>query len=245
VGIGFSTAKSLMSIEGEERTNYISKIIARCPTKGSGTDSFHSQFVLSIHEALRDPGYENRKVKRAIGAKLEDAAKIFFRNGSYEDGQRALELAATLHPEFAHRYFATLGNLFLEATNVEDAHESYLKSLARDNTNWMALLGESVICLDHGDIERAFELVETGIARYSTEKRLWNQKAVLLRRIGKLEEALAAINFTLHLDQRYLDALENKFILLRNLGRFSEADAVRSLVNEIERESLGAIDSKR
>jgi tetratricopeptide (TPR) repeat protein len=237
VGLGFGTAKKLTVAIGKEPFTLISRIVARCPSIDK-RNNFHTEFVLSVQQALNNPGYENRKIKQTLGSRMQEAGKLLFGQGKYEDGKRSLDLAAKLYPEGTDAYLATLGNLYLGSGNLADAHEAFVKSLKKNSRNWESILGESVIESIKGNPYGALELVNSGLMVHSQQKQLWNQKGVVLMQMGQVEQALEAVNQALDCDVNYLAALRNKLLILNNLDLRNEARKIQIAIDAIEQQVL-------
>ncbi|HEX8495295.1 MAG TPA: hypothetical protein VF658_20960 [Pyrinomonadaceae bacterium] len=237
VGLGFGTAKKLASVIGRELFNLISTTAARCPDIYKDK-KFHADLVLSVHHAFKDAGYENRKLKQTLADKMQEAGKILFDQGRFEEGRHALELAAKLHPELTDTYLATLGHLYLGSRNFEDAHDAFVRSLEKNSRNWVSLLGESVIESIKGNPQRALEMIGEGLLLNPYQKQLWNQKGVVLMQIGQVEQALVAIDRALDIDEHYLGALRNKLQILNNLDLFDQARSIQITIETIEQQVL-------
>jgi tetratricopeptide (TPR) repeat protein len=233
VGLGFGIAKKLIAAIGKEPFNLISRTAAQCPSIDKHTD-FHTDLVLSVQQALRNTGYENRKLKQTLGDGMQKASKILFDEGRYEDAKQASDLATKLYPERADAYLATLGNLYLRSGNLDDAHEVFIMSLEKNGRNWESILGESVIESVKGNSQRALELINSSLIVHPQQKQLWNQKAVVLIQIGQVEQALEAINQALNSDARYLAALRTKLLVLNNLDLLDEARIIQIVIETIE-----------
>jgi tetratricopeptide (TPR) repeat protein len=71
--------------------------------------------------------------------------------------------------------------------------------------------------------DEALHIFERVLEANPTIPEAWNNKGVVLFRLGKAEEALACYDRTLSIDPENMEALRNKGFVLRGLGRLEEA----------------------
>lgn len=74
-----------------------------------------------------------------------------------------------------------------------------------------------------GQHQEALDLINEVLARKPDEAKYWNQKSIVLFRLERYNEALAAAGKALDLEGNYLDAWINKGIVLAHLGHEQEA----------------------
>ncbi len=71
--------------------------------------------------------------------------------------------------------------------------------------------------------DEALHIFESVLEANPTIPEAWNNKGVVLFRLGRAEEALDCYDRTLSIDSDNMEALRNKGFVLRGLGRLEEA----------------------
>jgi tetratricopeptide (TPR) repeat protein len=93
---------------------------------------------------------------------------------------------------------------------------------ADDITDVRVLLGRAQLARDLGLLDRALELLDRAIAQGGTHVHL-AEKSNILARLGRLDEALAAVELALVRDPYFFPCWAQKIDVLRKLGRMDDA----------------------
>ncbi len=96
----------------------------------------------------------------------------------------------------------------------------------RDN-NWFITNDNKVLC-SVCDVTKDFDADEV-----DDDSNAWYNKGVALRKLGRYEEALQAIDKALKLKPDDFDAWYNKCVALRKLGRYKEAQIAFKKASEL------------
>lgn len=86
----------------------------------------------------------------------------------------------------------------------------------------------------HGGDEKLLSSYEKAIQTDPENPKAWNNMANALKRLGRYNYALDAINMSIQLDPEYAHAWSNKGDILQSLGKIEEAEEAFATARELE-----------
>jgi tetratricopeptide (TPR) repeat protein len=180
----------------------------------------------------RDPG--DIRINVAYGV-------LLLRRGLFREGEahfRAAVATATRHN--AHPYdgeaYYQLGVALQYQGRLDDAFAAFYKatwSAAWQDAAYFALA--QIACTKKAFGE-ALEMVDGSLARNGRNYKARDLKAALLRKLGRVEEAVRVVDETLHFDIADFGAYNERYLLHLSSGEVEQAAAVREELRRFMRE---------
>ncbi|MBQ6321936.1 MAG: tetratricopeptide repeat protein, partial [Lachnospiraceae bacterium] len=153
----------------------------------------------------RDPG--DARINNAYGC-------LLMRRGNYQEAEqyfrRALKRLTWKNPNpYNSEAYYNLGLDLLYQGREDEAYDSFFKATWTNEQQEMSFYYLAAICARKGEFEAALELVEKGLVKNAHNIKARGLKAVILRKLGKEDEALAWIRENLQVDPfDFLSAFE-------------------------------------
>ncbi len=157
----------------------------------------------------RDPG--DIRINNAYGA-------LLMRRGCFEGAEecfrKALKRATWKNPNpYDSEPYYNLGLVLLYQRRFDETFDAFYKATWSSEQQEMSFYYLSCIESGRGNYESALELVEKGLVKNAHNVKARGLKAYLLRRLGRAEEAVKAINENLDVDSfDYVSRMELAYI---------------------------------
>lgn len=157
----------------------------------------------------RDPG--DIRINNAYGA-------LLMRRGCFKEAEecfrKALKRATWKNPNpYDSEPYYNLGLVLLYQRRFDEAFDAFYKATWSSEQQEMSFYYLSCIESGRGNYESALELVEKGLVKNTHNVKARGLKAYLLRRLGRAEEAVKAINENLDVDSfDYVSRMELAYI---------------------------------
>ncbi len=189
--------------------------------------AFRGETALAISGAMRaDPlFFDTLAASDAFGRLLETAYDELAENGA-----EAFRSGPPIHPRAAEREGKSLERAALDlsagmnSSAAENARD--VLALHPNHPSARRLLGRALLA--DGIVDRGTEYLIAAVQHFHDDAELWLELAVGLRRQGQMAESLQALERSIRLDPRRLDA----WIMFHEVARNSGAE-------ELAREALG------
>ncbi|MFT5997556.1 MAG: tetratricopeptide (TPR) repeat protein [Neolewinella sp.] len=121
--------------------------------------------------------------------------------------------AINLKPNEASQY-VDKADILIKTKRLEEALKNIDKSIELSPDYWLAYQKRALIREMRDDINGALQDIERSIAIKPDEPLLFNNKSVLLFKLGRLDEALSAVNQCLVLDPYYVKGIATQNTIL-------------------------------
>jgi tetratricopeptide (TPR) repeat protein len=130
-----------------------------------------------------------------------------------------------LPPDNAGKQFLHAGSIHHRAGRLDEAKELYLRELASDPDNAVALHLLGVVLHQQGDPSRAIALIRKAVTTKPDYPEAYSALATALKITGKIDEAAACLRQAIALNPNVADWHSNLAVALMTLGNTEEAAA--------------------
>ncbi|MFD1095472.1 tetratricopeptide repeat protein [Salegentibacter chungangensis] len=160
-------------------------------------------------------------------------AQIFSKRDNHKMAIQVLEMAIEVSPEPAEIY-SLIGMEYLFLEDFENAKYSFMKCLETDEEDYSALYNV-MYCFDFLDQkEEAIEYLNMYLDKNPYCEVAWHQVGKQYFDLKEYERALAAFDFAIISDDRFIGAYMEKGKVLEKLGRYNEAIENYKITLELE-----------
>lgn len=182
---------------------------------------------------------------------LENEARVAFRGNRGDEGLRAIEEAHRLHPTSR-----TIANIYSQALNGRgeslerngehaQAVRSYLQAAEIDPRHGAPFANLSKLYGESGQLPTALEASAEALKRNPQQPDFLGERAGLLVRVRRFDEAVSKAREALALDRRNRAALRALGAALGRLGRTAEADSVWTAAIQLRPEDAEEFERRR
>jgi tetratricopeptide (TPR) repeat protein len=124
----------------------------------------------------------------------------------------------------------------------QEARKAYDECLFYKRLEFVSTLEPlTVVMTNLGEPEKSLDLCDWILARQPRLAAVWNNRAIALRRMGRIHEALRSATQATEINPRYEKAWSNKATALQELGKYDEALSAAEHALQINPFVIGAI----
>ncbi len=187
---------NLRFIKEKEWKEKATKLISEYGIKN---DIVSSEFLEEIDKIFNDDSIVLEEKCFQLGRQYLCLGEALFENLRYDEGCNSFDLAAQIDEVNFDYYISQKGNAFVYLGNLDQAHIIYLEALEKNPDNWLAIIGESEILFQNGNIDKALDFVENAVVIAPESFEIWNQRGRILLKKNLLNEAMLSFERALSL----------------------------------------------
>lgn len=176
-----------------------------------------AHFMMNDPEAAAADFQKATSIDPAYAAAWNDLASAYRRMDQAERAVGFLEQGLKAEPGIAY-ILNNLGSTLRSLDRKEEALQKYKAAIQSDPDYDLAYVNQASLLIEMENLEGAKAIAEKASVKFPDNPGIWNVQGIILRKSGKPEEAIKALDKAISLDADYSTAYLNRAIAREEAG---------------------------